>query len=42
MIDDNELEHLIVQRYLDKLDLFQSVEHSLDAKASLKSIELNK
>lgn len=39
MIDDNPIEHLIMQKMLDKFHLFPSVSHSQDARLSMNLIE---
>jgi len=39
MIDDNPIEHLIMQRLFDKFHLFPGAEHSTDARLSMNLIE---
>ncbi|HVW96365.1 MAG TPA: hypothetical protein VHA56_10405 [Mucilaginibacter sp.] len=39
MIDDNPIEHLIVQKLLDKYHLFPEAVHSLDARPCLTLFE---
>jgi len=39
MIDDNPIEHIIMQKMLDKFHLFPAVSHSQDARLSMSLIE---
>ncbi len=39
MIDDNPVEHLIMQKMFDKFHLFPGASHSLNAKASMNFFE---
>lgn len=39
MIDDNPIEHLIIQKMFDKFHLFPDAVHSLDAKVSMNLFE---
>jgi CheY-like chemotaxis protein len=39
MIDDNPFEHLIMQKMLDKFQLFPEASHSLDAKTMIEFFE---
>ncbi|MEO6633820.1 MAG: response regulator [Mucilaginibacter sp.] len=39
MIDDNPIEHLIMQKMLDKFHLFPDASHSQDARLSMNLIE---
>jgi CheY-like chemotaxis protein len=39
MIDDNPIEHLILQKMLDKFNLFPYASHSLDAKVTIQFLE---
>ena len=41
MIDDNPIEHVIMQRILDKFHLFPAASHSLDARSSIDLFEQN-
>ena len=41
MIDDNPLDHLIMQRMFDKFKLFPDATHSLDARESMDFISQN-
>src|ERR1700749_2246245 len=38
MIDDNPIEHMIMQRLFDKFHLFPGAEHSTDARSCMDSI----
>jgi CheY-like chemotaxis protein len=41
MIDDNPIEHFIVQRMLDTYKLFPNVVHSLDGRSMIQSLRKN-
>ncbi len=41
MIDDNPIEHLIMQKMFDKFKLFHNASHSLDARLSMDFFEKN-
>lgn len=41
MIDDNHIEHLILQRMLESYKLFNNTEHSLSAKVVIDDIKKN-
>lgn len=41
MIDDNHIEHLIMQRMLESYKLFNNTEHSLSAKVVIDDIKKN-
>lgn len=41
MIDDNHIEHLIMQRMLESYKLFNNTEHSLNAKLVIDEIKKN-